>query len=78
MGSILLGYIYLYILLLHYIAICLYIYIDILLFFYCLIACLSMGVLLSLYLCLRRLSPFPAFSSRNNVGGPSEKTGKLH
>ena len=24
----------------------------------------------SLYLCLRRLSPFPAFSSRNNVGGP--------
>ena len=43
MGSILLGYIYLYILLLHYIAICLYIYIDILLFFYCLIACLKHG-----------------------------------
>ena len=42
-GSILLGYIYLYILLLHYIAICLYIYIDILLFFYCLIACLKHG-----------------------------------
>ena len=32
----------------------------------------------SLYLYLRRISPFPAFSSRNNVGGPSEKTGKLH
>ena len=31
-----------------------------------------------LYLYLRRLSPFPAFFSRNNVGGPSEKTGKLH
>ena len=43
MGSILLGYIYLYLLLLHYIAICLYIYIDILLFFYCLIACLKHG-----------------------------------
>ena len=43
MGFVLLGYIYLYILLLHYIAICLYIYIDILLFFYCLIACLKHG-----------------------------------
>ena len=32
----------------------------------------------SLYLFLRRLNLFPAFFSRNNVGGPSEKTGKLH
>ena len=29
-----------------------------------------------LYLCLRRLSPFPAFSSRNNVGGPFRKDRK--
>ena len=27
----------------------------------------------SLYLYLRRLNPFPAFSSRNNVGGPSRE-----
>ena len=48
-GFLLLGYVYLYILLLSYIAICLYIYIGIVLFVYCFIAC-SMGVLLSLYL----------------------------
>ena len=30
----------------------------------------------SLYLCLRRLSPFPAFSSRYNVGDPSREDRK--
>ena len=42
-GFLLLGYIYLYILLLSYIAICLYIYIGISLFIYCFIACLKHG-----------------------------------
>ena len=41
--GILLDYIYLYILLLCYIAICLYIYIGIVLFVYCFIACLKHG-----------------------------------
>ena len=39
-----------YLLLFGYIAICLYIYIGIVLFFYCFIACLQHGGLLSLYL----------------------------
>ena len=42
-GFLLLGYIYLYILLLCYIAIYLYIYIGIVLFVYCFIACLQHG-----------------------------------
>ena len=42
-GFLLLGYIYLYILLLSYIAICVYIYIGISLFIYCFIACLKHG-----------------------------------
>ena len=49
-GFLLLGYIYLYILLLCYITIGLYIYIGIALFIYCFIACLQHGGLLSLYL----------------------------
>ncbi len=40
-GFLLLGYVYLYLLLLGYIAICLYIYIGIVLFFYSFIACLQ-------------------------------------
>ena len=43
MGFLLLGYIYIYILLLSYIAICVYIYIGISLFIYCFIACLKHG-----------------------------------
>ena len=49
-GFLLLGYIYLYILLLCYITIGLYIYIGIALFIYCFIACLQHEGLLSLYL----------------------------
>ena len=39
----------------------------------CFVFILYNGYMVGLYLHLRRLSPFPAFSSRHNVGGPSRE-----